>query len=196
MGLLSDAAKEQLATGTACLGFLAELEFRPGTERYWSGTAPLMWDGHVWTPTGQFGGASPMESSEDFRANGLVLTLAGLPVSAFASIDALDAAAYKGCRARFVIAVMNGGFTSVIHPIQRFFSIDTLDYAIEAETGLSITVGLEVETRRASRSKVRRYSPHDLEAEFPGDKAFEFVPYINSGVETKWGRGGAFFKNG
>ena len=60
--------------------------------------------------------------------------------------------------------------------------------------GAIVTVGLEVETRRASRAKVRRHTPQDLEASYPGDKAFELVPYINSGVEVKWGKGGAFFK--
>lgn len=195
MGLLSPEAKAVLETGVVPLGFLAELEFRSGTERYWSGLAPLSYDGHTWTPTGHLAGVSPMESTEDFRANGLVLTVAGLPGDAFTDFDALTAADYKGRSARFIVAIMSANFRSVVHAIPRYFNIDTLDYSIAPDLGASVTAGLEVETRRASRKKVRRYTPQDQDAAHPGDKAFEFVPYINSGVEVKWGRGGAFFKS-
>jgi hypothetical protein len=193
MGLLSTDAKTELATGRVHLAFFAELEFRSGTERYWSGIAPLSWDSETWTGTGHLGGVGPMESSEDFRANGLQLSVAGLPGSAFADYDALTASDYKGRRARFVIAIMDSTFQTVIHAIERHFFIDTLDYALDPDLGGVISVGLEVETRRASRVKVRRYTPQDQEKEHPGDKAFEFVPYINSGVDVKWGKGGSFF---
>ena len=131
--------------------------------------------------------------SEDFRANGLSLSVAGLPGDAFADFDALTASDYKGRRARFVIAIMDEKFQTVVHAIERHFFIDTLDYALDPDLGGIITVGLEVETRRASRSRVRRYTPQDQTKEFAGDKAFEFVPYINSGVDVKWGKGGSFF---
>ncbi len=193
MGLLSTDAKTELATGRAHLAFFAELEFRDGTERYWSGLAPISWDGETWTGTGHLGGVGPMESTEDFHANGLQLFIQGLPLSAFADLDAMTAADYKGRRARFVIALMNSKFQTVIHAIERHLFIDTLDYSIEPEIGCVISAGLEVETRRASRAKVRRYTPQDQEKEFTGDKAFEFVPYINSGVDVKWGKGGSFF---
>ncbi len=193
MGLLSTDAKTELASGRYQLAFFAELEFRPGTERYWSGLAPISWDGETWTGTGHLGGVGPMESTEDFRSNGLQLSVQGLPVSVFADLDAMTASDYKGRRARFVIALMDSKFQTVIHAIQRHFFIDTLDYAIEPDIGCIITAALEVETRRASRIKVRRYTPQDQEKEFPGDKSFEFVPYINSGVDVKWGKGGSFF---
>ena len=193
MGLLSSGAKAILETGRVHLAFFAELEFRSGTERYWSGLAPLVWDGDTWIGTGHLGGVGPMESSEDFRANGLSLSVAGLPGSAFTDFDGLTASDYKGRRARFVIGIMNEKFQTVVHAIERNFFIDTLDYALDPDLGGIITVGLEVETRRASRSRVRRYTPQDQEKEFAGDKAFEFVPYINSGVDVKWGKGGSFF---
>jgi hypothetical protein len=195
MGLLSTEAKAILETGRVHLGFFAELDFRSGVERYWSGTAPITWDGHTWTGTGHLGGVGPMESSSDFRANGLALTVAGLPGDAFTDFDAVTASDYKGRSARFIIAIMDNAFQTVVHAIQRNFSIDTVDYALDPELGGVVTVNLEVETRRASRSRVRRYTPQDQQAAFPGDKALEFVPYLNSGVEVKWGRGGAFFKN-
>jgi len=193
MGLLSPSAKAILETGRVHLAFFAELEFRSGTERYWSGIGSISWDGSTWTGTGHLGGVGAMESSEDFRANGLSLSISGLPGAAFADFDALTASDYKGRRARFVIAIMDEKFQTVVQAIQRHFFIDTLDYALDPEVGGIITAGLENETRRASRSRVRRYTPQDQEKEFPGDRAFEFVPYINSGVDVKWGKGGSFF---
>ncbi|MDB6079761.1 MAG: hypothetical protein JWO82_3508 [Akkermansiaceae bacterium] len=193
MGLMSPEAKAVLAAGNIPLAFFAELSFRSGVERYWTGTTPIRWDGQTWLGVGNLGAASAMDSSEDFRANGITLQLIGLPSNSFTDFDALTASDYKGCRARLVTAIMTPDFRSVVHPIPRFYFIDTLDYELDPELGAVISVALEVETRRASRARVRRYTPQDQEAEFPGDKAFEFVPYINSGVDVKWGTFGSFF---
>jgi hypothetical protein len=194
MGLLSPEAKAVLASGNIPLAFFAELSFRSGVERYWSGASPIIWDGKTWLGVGQLGAIGPMESSEDFRANGVTLGLYGLPRSVYhTDFNSLTATDYKGRSARLVTAIMTPNFQTVVHPIPRYFSIDTLDYELDAETGASITVGLEVETRRASRARVRRYTPQDQALDFPGDTAFEFVPFITSGVDVKWGTGGVFF---
>jgi len=193
MSLLTTQARAVLASGIVPLAFFAELSFRGRTERYWSGSCPLVWDGQTWLGVGSLGGASPLQSSEDFRANGLNLTLAGLPKEAFTDFQSLAAEQYKGRPARFIIAIMDNAFQSVVHAIPRYFTIDTLDYELDADTGVTVTVALEVETRRASRARVRRYTPQDQESAFPGDKAFEFVPFISSGVDVKWGKGGSFF---
>jgi len=193
MGLLTTEAKAVLAGGAIPLAFFAELSFRSGTERYWTGIGPIVWDGATWNGVGTMGAASPMESSEDFRSNGITLQLVGLPSEAFTDFDSLQASDYKGRRARLVTAIMTPDFRTVVHAIPRFYCIDTLDYEVDPDLGAVISVAIEVETRRASRARVRRYTPQDQEAEFPGDKAFEFVPYISSGVDVKWGKGGSFF---
>ena len=55
-------------------------------------------------------------------------------------------------------------------------------------------MALETEVRYGSRKSVRRYSDQDQKARFAGDRAFEFIAYINSGIEVKWGTSGSFFK--
>lgn len=194
MGLLSPEAKAALASPVVHLAVLAELEFSTGVERYWSGYSPLDYEGETWVATGNFGKVDPIESSEDFHANGLKLTLGGLPGDVLRAVRVLKANEYKARPARFILAVMDETFQTVIHAIPRYYFMDILDYSYDAASGASVTMSLETEVRYGSRKSIRRHSDQDQKSEFPDDRAFEFVSYINSGVEVKWGTSGAFFK--
>jgi hypothetical protein len=137
---------------------------------------------------------SPIQSSEDFHANGLELGIYGLPGDALRNVRGLRSPDYKGRPAKFIFAFMDRSFQRVVHPLARYYFIDRVDYFVDPEKGSACVVALETEVRKASRSTQRRYTDADQKNEFPGDKGFEFVPYLNSGVEAKWGTKGAFFK--
>lgn len=179
---------------TLYLAVLVEFEFSTGTERYWTGYRPLSWDGETWQPTGNLGEMSALESSEDDRANGLTLKMAGLPPNAFSGGTKLRAENYKGRKARVVLAVMDATFSTVTEAFPRVYGIDQMTYAVDPSEGGSVEVVLENELLLAARRRQRLYSNPDQQAEFAGDKGFEFMQYLSSGVEVKWGTSGAFFK--
>ena len=108
MGQLSPSAKAALQDDTIHIGSLVELRFAFGTERFWSGTHILNYDGHDWYPTGNNGTISPLESSTDLRANGVEMSIF-LPMDSslqkpdvdFQDVKSLD---YKGRPAREILA--------------------------------------------------------------------------------------------
>jgi len=195
VGLLNAAAKAELAKGMFHLAFAVELEFAGGVERYWSGIHPLGYDGESWVGTGSLGaGSIVLESSEDFHANGLQLGITGLPGDLGRNVRMVGAADYKGRGARFLMLLMAADWATVLWAHSRHYFMDTVDYSFEAESGGTVVVGLETEVRYGARKAVKRYSDQGQRSRFLGDRAFEFLAFINSGVEVKWGTEGAFFR--
>ena len=196
MGLLSIAAKNTIAGG-ARYGMFLELDFTTGTERYWTGTYEKTHDGETWLPTGGIGTVTPVESSEDFRANGLTLEVAGVPAAAMRA-GTLTAAHYKERDARWIIAIMNDQ-DSVVWEKPLYFTIDVLTYAITSASGSGpigvCRVNLEHEVTRAARINNRRYSHADQTEEFSGDLGFEHLAYLSSDAEVFWGTNGTTFKS-
>lgn len=194
MPALSTAARDQLATGQAGFACLCELAFARGTERYWSGSHTLHHAGHDWQPTAGLADVSAIESADDFRANGITLSLFGLPAAVLGKAPVLEPADYKGRSARFILAVFDPAFETVLHEHAGRYFIDQADYVFDPDAGLGLALRLETETRYGSRPSIRRYSGADQQAEHPGDLAFDFLAYLSSGVEVRWGTGGSFFK--
>lgn len=158
MGLLTQAAKDALGSGIVHLAVLVELDFTTGVERYWSGLYELSWDSVTWLPTGNMGSVSPIESSEDLHANGMTLTLNGLPGDALRNVRRLTPDQYKGRPGRFILAVFDANFQTVIHAIPRHFKIDGANYAYDPEAGGAVSIQLENEIKHASRTRERRYT--------------------------------------
>jgi hypothetical protein len=191
MGLLSAAAKTALEDGDAVLAYLVELELATGTERYWTGTYDLSYDSQTWSPTGGVGRVGEIGSSTDVRANGVTLSMHGLPLDEMKAGN-LNAEDYKGRPARFIFAMLQNA--SVLYAKPSYYYVDQLTYAIEGGVG-AVQVNLEHETTYAARQNVRRYSDAEQQIEYPGDKAFEYLAYLSSGVEIRWGAYGSTFKD-
>lgn len=194
MSLLTPQARTELSKPHIYLAVLVELDFKTGVERYWTGNQELSHEGETYTPVAQLGNISPIESSEDFKANGIKLTLHGLPSTALRTAKHLTASDYKARPARLIIALMSPNFQNVIHSMSKYYFMDTVDYGIDPEIGITVEIQLETEVRYSSRQSIRRYSDQDQKIRHPNDKAFEYLSYINSGVEVKWGTEGSFFK--
>lgn len=196
MGLLSVSAKNTIAAG-ARFAMFVELEFSSGTERYWTGIYEKTYDGSTWLPTGGLGSVTPIESSEDFRANGLTLEIAGIPAASMRS-GTLGPDEYKDQSARWIIGIMNNADT-VVWAKTLHFTIDVLTYAIVgAQNGNPVGVcrcTLEHEVTRAARISNRRYSHMDQVKEFPGDLGFEHLAYLSSDAEVYWGSNGSTFRS-
>jgi len=208
MGLLSTAAKAAISSGANFAMFL-ELDlisesggvWSSATERYWSGTYSKQFQptgddaASTWAPTGNFGRISPVESSEDFRANGLTVEIGGLPATSMQA-GTLTAPNYKDRPARWILAVMDADDTVIWHKIM-YYTIDVLTYAIIGSGGTPaglVRCSLEHEVTRATRLNTRRYSHSDQTEEYPGDLGFYHLAYLASDAEVYWGSNGTTFK--
>ena len=200
MGLLSIAAKQAIADGARYAQF-AEFLFVDGAseapERYWSGTYAKDYDGETWQPTGGIATVTPIESSEDFRANGVTMELAGIPAASMRE-GSLGPDEYKDRPARWILAVMDSQDT-VVWAKNMYFNIDVLTYAITSAGGQDTPIGvaratLEHEVTRAARINNRRSSHADQQSRYPGDLGFEHLAYLTSDAEIYWGSNGTTFK--
>lgn len=58
---------------------LFEGVFATGTVRLWSGLGDLSYAGETWQGVGTLGGVSPVQETQEVRANGLRVSLSGIP---------------------------------------------------------------------------------------------------------------------
>ena len=56
-----------------------ELAWPSGTVRMWTGVGPKTWGGNEYVGVGNLAGCSPIQESSDGRANGITLSLSGIP---------------------------------------------------------------------------------------------------------------------
>ncbi|MBK1835002.1 hypothetical protein [Roseibacillus ishigakijimensis] len=196
MSLLSPEARTALASGRVEAANLVELDFTFGTERYWTGVTPLAFEGEIWNPVGQLGKLSPLESSQDLRANGLELAINipfqnGEPVPRFQNVKPNE---YKGRRARVILAFFKDGFGEVIHTLERRYFMDVLEYRIDPKASAELSLKIESELMAGGKRSVKRWTDAQQRDDYPGDRAFQFLSYLASGVEVKWGQEGAFYR--
>lgn len=196
MGLLSVEAKANMKAGPIRLAALVELAFSFGTERWWSGVHDLDHEAVTWSPTGSLGQMTAFESADVLQANGIELSLnlpAGGDGEPLPNFQYITPDQYKNRGARVMLAFFSAGWSNIVHTIERQYYMDTLDYEIGGD-GSMVTLRIESELLRGARQSARRWTHENQVSKFPGDLGLQFVSYIASGVEVKWGTGGAFFK--
>lgn len=170
--------------------FLVELDWPGGTMLLWNGYYTLRWDGVDWLPLGHLGGIAEIKESSDLGANGVQLSLSGIPTALIASALANDS---QGRAARIYFGVISpGGFT--VDPYCIFDGmIDYCSIVINGDTS-SISVFLEKEFID-NRSNARRWNHQDQQIDYPGDLGFEFVAAL-SNKQFTWGKATQFASGG
>lgn len=199
MGILLDEVRERFKNETIKIANLVELDFDFGVERYWSGVHELEYDGVTWTPTGNLGSISPLESSQELRANGVELSVL-LPMQSdmetpqvnFQNITASD---YKGKAARIITAFFDDDFQNVIHTLERRYQMDAIAYNIDPRRGAGITIRCESELLAKGKRRVKKWTDTQQRDEYPSDLSMQFLSYLSSNVQVKWGSSGAFFQS-
>jgi len=198
MGLLPPAVKLAFQNETIQIARLVELDFTFGVERYWSGIHELQYDSKTWYPTGNAGSVTPLESSQELKANGVDMSIF-LPMDGGlqkprANFQDVSASEYKGLQAREITAFFDTEFQNVIHTIERRYAMDSLSYIVDPKQGASITLRCESELLSKGKRRVKRWTDTQQRNDHPGDLFFQFLSYLSSNVQVKWGTSGAFFQ--
>lgn len=161
---------------------LVQLSWMSGVVRCWTGYHDLSWDGHTWVGTGHLGTVSEIGENSDGTANGLSLTLSGIPSSVIANDLENDSQGQPG-RVWFG-TLQNGSFT--VDPYLVFDGlIDVANISDDGETA-SVTVNLEKELFD-NRASARRYTHEDQQLDYPGDLGLEYVAGL-ANRQFQWGK--------
>lgn len=184
---LTAAIQTACAAQQVAPAYLVELVFDSAPLRLWSGVGDFTWAGKTFLGAGTFGGISEIEETAKVAANGIELTLSGIPSS---MISLAMAEHYRGRRAYVWLAFFStAGVTATLiaDPVPVFAGrMDTMRIS---DSGQTSAIALSCESRLIDlqRPRERRYTDEDQQELYPGDRGLEYV----AGLQDKsvfWGR--------
>jgi len=149
-----------------------EAVFTSGTLRVWSGIGTVSWNGQTWTGVGNLGGISPISEGTEPHADGIELSLSGIPSD-------LVTKALGECRPNAPVKLWFGFLDEaeavIADPYQSFGG--RMDVPSVEEGGDTSTIKLRVENRLVdfNRARERRFTHEDQQIDYPGDLGFEYV---------------------
>ena len=172
-------------TAASLSPFLAvRLDIKDDPILTWTGLGTITIDSEQYIGTQNLLNIQPAAESGALEANGVAITLSGIPVSLIAIALA---EVYQGRSAKIFIGALDSVGAVVSSPYELFSGfMDTMVIADEAETA-SHSITLENRLVDFERARVRRYTSEDQKIDFPNDKGLEFVADLQE-KEILWGR--------
>lgn len=161
---------------------LIELDWSSGAVRAWTGYGEISWGGNTYYGVGDFGSVSPIGESNNLGANGVTLTLSGVPSDAIAEALTNDS---QGRSGKIWIASLNRAGTFQADPYLIFDGL--IDVTGIDDSGDTATISVSLEKELIDRRVQSRRSTHeDQQIDYPGDLFFEYVAGLQNKV-LAWG---------
>lgn len=184
---LSTDFKNAAAAGAVVPALLGHFDFSGGIVRVWSGVGDLSWSGDTYTGLGDLVAVSPVQETNETRANSLSFTLNGIPS---ALVTRILAEGYRGRAAKLWLALFNTSGAIIADPLLLFSG--RMDQCKLADSGETATCTITAESRLVDlqRPRVRRRTDEDQKSLFPGDRGFEYVAGLQD-REVVWGSANA-----
>lgn len=165
------------------IGFF-EGEFATGPVRLWTGYGERSWDGKTWLGAGALLAVGAIEETNGVVANGLTVSLSGIPLDMIAL--AINEAR-QGAAGRIWVGFCDEQWALVGAPELLFAGL--LDVPQIEESGDTATISISYESQLIDLQRPRewRYTHESQQQISPGDRGFEFVTSIQD-IDLKWGR--------
>jgi len=152
-----------------------DIQFSDQWVRFWSGVGPLVVGGNTYTGTGMLGKISSITETADVQANGIKLSLSGIPSNLV--MEAIGEC-QQGQTVIVSIGFMDTNWAVIDTPAILFRgAMDTVSIDEGADT-CTIIVTAESRMTDLRRPRIRRYTDDDQQRTAPGDRGFEFVPMV------------------
>lgn len=165
--------------------FLVKAEFTSGDVNFWTGHGEITYNSETYTGAGNLLDVSNLAETQELIANGVDVTLTGLPSSLVAL--ALSEP-YQGRPLTIWFGCLDGAGTLIADPYMIFKGLmDVMVIEDDAQTA-KITVAAESSLIALRDSKERRYTDEDQKSEYPEDEGFAFVA-LSQDVTLSWGAG-------
>lgn len=162
--------------------FLVYLDWPDGAVRFWNGYGDLSWDSQTWTGTGHLGTISTIGESKDGRANGVTLSLSGIPSEIVLNALAGDT---QGAQGTIWLGALGSDGALESDPLQIFDGV--IDICPIEDGGETSTISVQLEKELIDRRLNNRRTTHeDQQIDYPGDLFFEFVAGL-ADKEVTWG---------
>ncbi len=184
MRTLTTAVANALAAENVTPVLFAEMDFASGFLRVHSAVGSYTVEGNTYTGVGTLGQVETVEESGELQAYGLRLGLSGVPNTLIGTALTED---YQGRALRVLIGVLDASHALVASPVVVFAGrMDNMQITLGPEAA-SISLNAENRLIDWDRPRVRRYNNADQQAEYPGDRGFEFTEQMVNKT-LFWGR--------
>ena len=182
---LSAGMQTAIAAGNVYPVLFGLFDFSGGEVRVCTHNEDITWDGHTWSGLGELVSVEPMRESKEVRANGLTFALNGVPSSLISEVIANRS---RGRECALWFGCFNSSGALITDPHKIFAG--RMDQPMIEDTGDKCTVSLSAEGRLVDlqRSRERRYTDEDQQAEYTGDLGLQYVAGLQN-KEILWGQG-------
>lgn len=175
MKTLGTNAATALTSDSPRVAAFAQFELDSGTQRYTTLPYTTTWNSQSWLGLGNLAQIDEIRETESLTATGVKITLSGIP-SSLVSLILSESIQSRVCTIWFAAL---GSDNAVLDtpPIEFKGFVDAPSMQIDGGSA-TITINCESVLADFARPRVRRYNDADQQAEYPGDKFFEFVPQM------------------
>ena len=175
-GLTASAIVEATATEHT-IAVLLKFAFDSGDLNLWTGLGDVTWNGDVYTGASDLLGIEALTETKQVEARGVKFALSGIPSSIISTALGQN---YQGRSAKMWLAFLVSD--SIVADPYLLFN-GRMDVMTIEDLGDTATIAVSAENVLVDleRPAKRRYQPEDQEADYPGDKGFEFV----AGLQVK-----------
>jgi len=158
--------------------------FLSGYVRIWSGYGDLSYGGDVWTGVGSLGSISAVQETAEIQANGVTVTLSGVP-SEFVSLVLSDS--QQGKSGKVFIGFMDVNNALIADPYMMFEGKLDIPAILEERETSVVSITYESRLINLQRPRETRYTHEEQQREFAGDLGCEYVAAMKE-VTLTWGR--------
>lgn len=155
--------------------FLVSLAFANETVNAWTGVGDLVWQGNTYQGVGYFGSLSTITEGSDTSAQGITLTLSGIPSALLNdSLNELQ----TGKLAQVYLGFLDETNHLIDDPIPAFIGLlDQPAIDLNTETA-TITISVENRLVDMNRQRGGRYTDQDQRARYPNDGSLKYVHFL------------------
>jgi hypothetical protein len=173
-----------LATQHVSLVTFVQLAFPSGTVYLHNSIGTYTFGGNDYLGVGDLGAISPLEEGADISPYQITLSLSGLDSTIAGAALTED---YYMHAVTVLLGVLNADDALLADPTVVFEGfMDQMNISVGADGGDVITLTAESELARFDKASNIKYTDIQLQSEFSGDLAFEFMPDIE-GAKIRWG---------
>lgn len=182
MRTLTAAATTAITSSNVPLLVFIEMDFAAGFLRLNNSAQTFTWDGNDWIGAGVAGSIDAITEGTDLTANGIGLTLSGIPTE---TVSIALNQKYQGRAVKIWYAPLTAAHVIIADPIGPFqYRMDTMDI----ELGDSATIRVQAESRLIDweRALNSRYTHEEQQRLHSGDLGLQFVPQMVE-KQIRWG---------
>lgn len=173
-----------LSSDHVSLVTFAKLEFPSGTLYLHNSIGTYTWGGNDWLGTGDLGEISQIEEGAQISPYKLTLTLSGLDATISGAALTED---YYLQPVTVYLGALNADDELIADPTVVWEgAMDQMEISVGAEGGDAIVLTAESELARFDKASNLKYTDAQLQSQFSGDLAFEFMADIE-GAKIRWG---------